>query len=64
MKNINEEKARRVFSIFDEESLAKIKNYCYDYTSFTCLGTDECYYCLIIKFINKEIRRRSISSKL
>ena len=39
------------------ESLKKILNCCYAYTSDNCWGTDDCYYCAIILFINEEKRR-------
>ena len=55
---ITKEKATEVFANLDEEPLGKLITYCRGNNYYSCWGTDECYYCCIIKFVNEEFRTR------
>ena len=58
LQNKKTENDRYILEELTNKSLKKILNYCYAYTSGNCWGTEDCYYCTMILFINEEKRRR------
>ena len=63
ISDIISENKRKFFKELNRISLKKVVNYCYSNTYDKCCGTEECYFCTIVFYVNQEFRERRENNK-
>ena len=53
-----DESKRYIIEELNNLSLRKVLDYCYANTVYSCVETDQCYYCAIVDFIGTGFRKR------
>ena len=56
---VGEEKCY-IFCELDNKSLRRVMDYCYLNTAYTCVGTNNCYYCTVIEYVKDEMRDQRV----